>query len=765
MKTSNQNKKILFISTFPPVECGIATYTKDLTDAISTIYKEDLAAEICAINPTTQTNHHTTFTLNSDQLLSYLSLAQKINKNQQIKVVHIQHEFGLFGGEYGSYLSHLLKAINKPVVITFHTVLPHPNKQLRSLVCELVAYSQHITVMTEDSSQVLQRDYAINPDLIAVIAHGTHLIKRENKHKIKSKYNLSHAFVLSTFGLLGPGKSIETAINAIPHMIQHIPNLKYLVLGKTHPNHLLQQNDEYRNHLMQLVQQLGIEEHVIFVDKYLSLDVLLEMLQATDIYLFTSKDPNQAISGTLSYAMSCGCPIIASSVAHSKAVLTSDLGLLFDIQNHQQLAQAVVKLFNDQTLMKRITVNAFQTTRHGCWENTAIKHLSVYQQVSDQIGDVGFKQPKIQLNHLHKLTTDFGIIQFAQLCEPDLNSGYTLDDNARALIVICQYMQLFQEPNNLKYIEIYLSFIETCQSATGDFINYIDKDQNVHIQNNHVNLEDSNARAVWALATLISMQQRLPKSMVNRAKVMLLKCFTWIEGVLSPRSIGFIIKGLYLYLQVENDQQAVKLIKILSDRLITHYDLNHDKDWQWYETYLTYANSVLPEAMLVAYLVTGSVGYKKVALQSLDFLMSKQIIDNRFRTISNQGWCHKDQIANQHGEQSIDVAYSISTLELFYQTFADNKFKAMIDTAFSWYLGNNHLQQVMYNSATGGCYDGLEREEVNINQGAESTLCFLMSQLTLERLSRYSHQTQLLLKQNSTLISPELYEAEHTIYL
>ena len=729
-----KRKKILFISTYPPVECGIATYTKDLINAIEKQFNTEIECVVCNLCKPTDIRVESGLKLNPNHPIGFLALAQKVNQDKSINLVHIQHEFGLFGGEYGNYLMYFMRAINKPVILTFHSVLPNPNDKLKSFVIELVSYAQKITVMTSQSQVILTQEYGVNNDLIEVIPHGTHLVKLKQKKALRSLYQFENSFILSTFGLMGPGKSIETAIKALPKIIKQIPNAKYLVLGKTHPNHTRDSHDVYRDQLESLVQELNLQNHVVFINEYLHLDELLDLLQATDIYLFTSKDPNQAVSGTFAYAMSCGCPIVATTNTHTKEILTSDLGVLIDIDNHKQLADSVIKLHSNKALMKELATNAFQTSIQSSWENVAIKHVKTYLLVFGELPEITFNQPGMKLDHLKNLTTETGIIQFSNIGIPDIESGYTLDDNSRALIVMCYHFQMYKKRGDLNYINIYLSFLEKCQKLNGGFINYLDKEQKIHIKNNQVNLEDSNARAIWALGTVISMHKDLPVNTVLRARKMMLAGFDRLHDFLSPRSIGFIIKGLYLYNQVEkNDRQSIEIFTKLSNRLISHYHHNATTSWPWFENYLTYANSILPESMLYAYLTTSSEAYKKVALESFDFLMSNQFDNKHFKTISNDGWYHKDQDNSNYGEQPIDVSYSINTLELFYKTFDLPVYKEMMQGAFSWFLGNNHLNQVMYNSATGGGFDGLEKSNVNINQGAESTLCFLMAQLTMER--------------------------------
>lgn len=747
MKNSVSKSKIVFVSSFPPTQCGIATFTQDLTNAIAHVCGESIECVICDLTDKPKSAKNISFTLNPKIKEDYKRVALEINKDNSIKLVHIQHEFGLFGGGYGNYLLEFLAAINKPVAFTFHSVISNPNLELKSFVQILVSYAASVFVMTKQSQKILMEDYGINEDIIHFMPHGTHIVKYKNPDELKKKFHFENRTILSTFGLLGEGKSIETALKALPEIIEHTPNILYLVIGKTHPNNIKNNIDEYRNYLETLVNDLGLQNHVIFINRYLELQELLDYLLVTEIYLFTSKDPNQAVSGTFSYAMSCACPIIATSIPHTREVLTSDVGLIFEIGNSDQLAKATKQLLSNNEMRESMAFRAFQKTRESSWENIAIKHIHIYGKSVSQFLEIDYDYPAIKLDHIKKMTTPLGIIQFSKISIPDISSGYTLDDNARALIAMCLHYKLFRKKEDLKYINTYLDFIKLCQQPKGTFINYIDKNGNEHLKNTYMHIEDSNARAIWALGTVISLKEYLPHETVVNAFNCFVKCLSWSRNIKSPRSIGFAIKGLYLYHSVTNDIQAVSIIKKLGKNLLEDYYLNVAEDWDWFEDKLTYANSILPEAMLYAYLITEEPIFKKVANKSFDFLLSKIFVNGDFKVISNNGWHHKNKEPEKYGEQPIDVAYTILTLDIFHKTFGIKKYENMMKVAFSWFLGRNHLKQTIYNPITGGCYDGLEKDNVNLNQGAESTICYLIARLVMES-NRISKPQQLIPQEN-----------------
>ncbi|MCD0468841.1 glycosyltransferase [Flavobacterium sp. JAS] len=750
MKMISNKSKIVFLSTFPPTQCGIATYTQDTVKGITDVYGKSITCEICELVNKPKEKPTQAYTLNTTNKEEYARVAEQINKDIAVKLVHIQHEFGLFEGNYGDYLLGFLNAIKKPVTFTFHSVIPNPNNELRTFVKLLLSYSNSVFVMTNQSKEILTNDYGIQESIITCVPHGTHIVIYETPAQAKEKFGFQDRLVLSTFGLLGEGKNIETGLQALSKIIKKEPTVLYLIIGKTHPNLIVDGVDAYRDKLETMVKDLNLKDNVQFINQYLDTNELLDYLKATDIYLFTSKDPNQAVSGTFSYAMSCACPMVASKIPHTREVLTSDCGFLVDIGNADQFAKATLKLISDENLRHEMGINAFRKTRASSWENVAIIHINTYKNLIEKPAEIKFSYPAIQLKHIKKLTTDLGIIQFSKISVPDLASGYTLDDNARALIAFCMHYKLTQDKDDLPYILIYLDFIERCQKPKGNFINYVDQENREHIeQNAEVNLEDSNARAIWALGTVISNAAILPDTISKKATKCLLNSLKWAENIQSPRSIGFATKGLYLYHSAVPNLYVAAIINKLNAKLLANYEAHASENWKWFENYLTYANGILPESMLYAYLVTNKPVYKKVALDSLDFLMSKMFIDKDFKVISNNGWYHKDSEPHQFGEQPIDVSYTIQTLNSFYNAFHTPEYKNKMKIAFNWFLGKNHLNQIMYNPVSGGGYDGLEKENVNLNQGAESTICYLTARLLMENFKLSESKVIPLLKNRS----------------
>ncbi|WP_395043316.1 glycosyltransferase, partial [Flavobacterium sp.] len=497
------------VTTFPPRECGIATYSQDLVKSLNTKFKRSFDIKICALeNGNHCYGNDVDYILQTNNPISYLKLADEINSDDAIHLVLIQHEFGLFKNNENELLQ-FLNALKKSSLIAFHTVLPEPNLELQQNVSNMTNAVDGVIAMTNSSATILKNDYLIPKDKISVIPHGTHLVEHTNKEIFKKKYNLLGRKVLSTFGLLSSGKSIETTLEALPTIIEKNPEIIFLIIGKTHPSVIKEEGEKYRNMLEEKIRALQLQNNVRFVNEYLALPDLLKYLQLTDIYLFTSKDPNQAVSGTFSYAMSCGCPIISTPIPHACEVLKIGTGIIIDFENAKQLAKEVNYLLDNKQLRKNISLNGLHQMIPTSWENSAIAHAKLFEFITEEGISLHYRIPEINLNHLKKMTANFGVIQFSVINKPDINSGFTLDDNARALIVMCQHYQLSKDTTDVELIHKYFNFIEYCFQEDGCFLNYINEKKEFTNQNYQTNLEDSNGRAIWALGYLLSIADLL----------------------------------------------------------------------------------------------------------------------------------------------------------------------------------------------------------------------------------------------------------------
>lgn len=745
MKTK-KSKTILLMSSYPPRECGLATFSSDVVNSIKLVFGDSLPIEVCALQKEENQFEYgfdVHYALTVSSIEEYRILAEKINTRDDIGMICIEHEFGLFDGDYGNYLLSFLLAVNKPIATVFHTVLPGPNDKLKKIVQAIIDLSNKIVVLTKRSQEVLIRDYDCEESKLRIIPHGTHMVLWDQKEKLKKKYDYSDKIVLSTFGLISENKNIETVLYALPDIVAKHPEVIYLVIGKTHPEILKKEGEKYRNTLIEITKKLQIENNVVFVNKFLDLKQLLDYLILSDIYLFASKDPNQAVSGTFAYAMSCGCAVISTPIAHAVEALSSDVGILLEgFDKPEQFKNAILELVTNKEKRLEMGRNGYAFTHETTWENIALKYGFLFAEVTESKGKLSFNFPPIKLDHIKELTTDYGILQFSKFSQPDLSSGYTLDDNARALINILMYYDMADDPIALDLAKIYLNFIAEIQRKDGQFDNYKDINRQLTKQNELVNLEDSNGRAIWSLGYMLSLQKKLPIDFVQQAQKIWDKAVLHIDKISSPRAIAYSLKGLCFYYQISSDKNIKANIAQLADKLLNHYHINSDDEWCWYEDYMTYANNVLPEAMLYSYLATRDLKYKKIALITFDFLLSHYFMKGEISVISNRGWFVKGEKKNTYGEQPIEVATTIITLHLFYQVTGNVKYRNQMNLAFSWFLGNNHLNQIIYNPVNGASYDGLEDKNVNINQGAESTLCFFKAQMIMNEYrgdNEYSH--------------------------
>ena len=726
--------EVLFICSFPPRVCGIATYSQDLTRALSEKFGNSFSVQVCALESGLVRYTYppeVKYRLNTSKSSEYSKLARHINENGRIKIVVIQHEFGFFHKQIEAFQKFMYE-LSKPVVLEFHTVLPNPDEKLKKEVISMAAIARSIVVMTNNAACILTRDYGISEQKVTVIAHGTHLVPYLSSESLKQKYGLSGRKVLTTFGLLSSGKNIETTLEALPAIVKINPDVIFLILGKTHPDVVKAEGERYRERLEAIVASNNLAENVKFINKYLALPELLEYLQLTDIYVFTTNDPNQAVSGTFAYAMSSGCAIISTPIPHAKEVLNDNSGIIIDFRNSKQLETAVIRLVNDEELRTNFSINSLQKMTSTSWENSAIGHALILEKIPSARIVLNYNLPALNLKHIQNMTTEVGIVQFSNINHPDIESGYTLDDNARALVALCMHYELTGNFSDLAHIRRYLNFIKYCQQPGGDFLNYVDKNKQFTDQNLE-NLDDANGRAIWALGFVISKKSELPARLITIALNILQKALPHVEDINSTRSMAFIIKGLY-YAYSQNKSEQYKSIAIkLANRLVQMYKHESSEDWQWYESYLTYANSVLPEALLCAWQMTGDWQYRNIARKSFDFLISKTFSDKEITVISNRNWLNKDAEPAEYGEQPIDVAYTLMTLSRFYDVLYDHEYLRKMTIAFNWFSGNNRLHHIVYNPCTGGCYDGLEETHVNINQGAESTISYLMARMTVEK--------------------------------
>ena len=726
-----KDPKICFLGNYPPKECGIATFTKDLVTSMNKEFNPKLRSRVIALNdPDSHYNYDKrvilNFSRNSPE--QYRNMAKIVNESPDHRLVCIQHEFGLYGGgDYGENLFHFLEEVKKPVVLTFHSVIPNPEPERRAVVRRIVANCSAIIVMAQAAVDILNKDYGIERSKIYIIHHGTPNAKFAPPDQYKKKLNLENKTVILTFGLLSRGKGVEYVIKALPPLVKKHPNLLYLILGETHPDVRMHEGESYRNELINLAKKLGLEKNVKFHNKYVTLKELVEYIMACDIYAFTNLEKVQITSGTLAYAVSCGRPVVSTPITYAKELLAQDRGIILKkTKNPELFTKAFDRLLSDVELRKNMSEAAYAFGRQMIWANVARRHLTVFNRVVKLREETTKKYPKIKLEHLKRLTDNFGCIQFAKGSVPDKKSGYTVDDNSRGLITSILHNALYDSELSYELAKKYLKFLEFAQREDGDFINiFINKNKKLEEHS-----EDAYGRALWSLGytTLKSKDKKLS----DKAEDLFDKSVRRASNLGSPRAQSFAILGLYYHYQKYGRERDLTIIKKLANSLVKLYKKNSSNEWRWFEGHLAYANAKLPEAMFLAYEATKNEKYLEVAESTLHFLSDIIFIEDELNPIGQNGWFNKNGKRSFFDQQPIDASYMVHAYLSAYNVTKDNHYMEKAVLAFNWFLGRNHLKQTLYNETTGGCYDGLGKHALNLNQGAESTISYLMARLMLE---------------------------------
>lgn len=723
------------MTTYPPRECGIATFTADLIQNFDQLFVPREETKVVAMNTDAlQTYNYSKkviLQISENKSSDYLAAARKLNEMSEVKLISVQHEFGIFGADYGKNLLVFLNEIKKPVAVTLHTVLPKPNDEIKEVMRKIINRADRLIVMTNTSKELLETVYGAPTGKIAIVYHGIHPLPFTDGKAAKLALGFLNKKVLSTFGLLNRGKGIENAISALPKIIEAYPDTVYLVIGVTHPVVLRQEGEAYRNQLIAHVYQLGVQDHVIFYNEYLETDELLKFLQATDVYLSLSQNTDQAVSGTLTYALGTGRPVISTPFMQAKELITPEVGVLVDFKDSESIARETIALLGDKDRLASMSKAAYFRTRGMTWPNVALSYMREFTEMSPELAKKEKNLPAIKLGHLSRLTDDFGIYQFAILDEPDPKWGYTLDDNARALVAICWYYQLHAGVTAERLANTYLSFLERAAKSQGGFENYFTADRQVdHPRNLDENLEDSAARALWALA--VTATSKLPDDLKRRAITLFGEQYDKYDKVGSPRAVAFHIKALAVWLSVEANEKIVALLVRYADFLLDRFNDNSTNDWQWFEQSLTYSNAVLPEALLLAFKVTGNQSYFATGKAALDFLVSQSFHGEICVPVGQSGWYKRGEKKEIYDQQPEEVSTLVQALRTMYDLNGGTFYLQKMTQAFNWFLGNNLLNQVVYSQATGGCYDGIGERQINLNQGAESTISYLSARLAVD---------------------------------
>lgn len=733
------NSRVCFVATYPPRACGIATFTSDLRRAICDV-DANVQASVIALTNTPERYEYppeVAFEIRQQQLGDYRLAAEYINFSG-VDTVCVQHEFGIFGGAEGRYIAEFLEALRKPVVTALHTVLPSPPAGIRDALVRVAAASDYLVVLNNRATSILKNDYGIPEEKITFIHHGVPDAPFVDPNYYKDKFGVEGRLVLMTFGLLSRNKGIEMVLEAMPKVVAAYPRAVYIVLGATHPEVKRREGEDYRLWLRRRVRELGLEDHVMFYDRYVDLAELLEFIGACDIYVTPYKAMDQIVSGTLAYAVGMGKAVVSTPYLYAEELLASGRGRLVDVGDSDGLATTLVKLIENRAGRHRMRKKAYEYGRQMIWSEVANRYLELFERASTaypnkrltprirKLTAAGYDLPEIKLDHLIRLTDDTGIMQHATCGVPDRRFGYSTDDAARALVVTLKHYDQYGDEVAIDLATRYLSFLSYAQLEDGRFHNFMSYSRDFLDDQGS---EDTLGRALWGLGTAVRYSptegmRALARSMFERSMEVL--------DFEHPRAMAYAICGLYNFLHRYDGAPPVRRkLTELAQQLAEIYERGSDKEWRWFGDEMTYANAKMPEAMLLAYRATGDEQFKKIGFESLEFLLEQTYRDGRFDFIGNQGWYRRGEERAVLSQQPIEAGYTAEACLVAQEVSGDQRYLELAEAAAEWLLGRNRLGARLYDFATGACADGLNPHGPSLNQGAESVICGLLTLLTV----------------------------------
>jgi len=740
-------KSVALIGSYLPRQCGIATFTADLARAI---LENDprIDCSIVAMNDRCEGYKYpdeVQFQISQDNLNEYRLAADFLNLENPA-VICLQHEYGIFGGQRGSFVIELAKNVKSPLFTTLHTVLRDPSADERKIIVKLSEISASLVVMSEHAADFLRDTYQVPERKIALIHHGIPDVPFLDPDPCKSKLGAGDKTVILTFGLLSPGKGIEYMIDALPDIVNSHPDVLYYVVGATHPHCKAESGEDYRLSLHHRAKELGVGDNVVFHDRFLARDELLEIIRAADIYVTPYLNEAQVVSGTLAYAVGAGKAVVSTPYWHAQEILADGRGRLVPFKDATALSQQINQLLDVPEERLKMRQAAFDYSRPMVMKEMGHRYLSLFSQAKaqharardlpalDTLSQREQRLPQINLNHLRRMTDDTGMLQHAKFTVPNRAHGYCVDDNARALIVVTRACDLNRNDRSLIDLSsIYLSFLDSAfDPKTGRFRNFMSYERKWL---DTIGSEDSHGRALWALGVMAGWGKN--SGQVALATKLFHDSLPALENFSDSRAIAFPILGLQAYLRRNNnDRQVRRLLGSLGKRLLKRFRHLATEDWQWHEAELTYDNARLPEALMACGRVTNDDDMVKTGIEVLEWLRDIQVSssDGWFAPVGNQGWYPRSGSKAQYDQQPLEAAAMIGASIEAYECTQREEWVQLASACFNWYLGKNDQQIRLYDYASGGCCDGLTRDGVNENQGAESTLSYLSALLAIYNL-------------------------------
>jgi glycosyltransferase involved in cell wall biosynthesis len=732
--------KTVFIGTYPPRECGIGTFTQNLFEAMTCHAKDtDELHEAVVVAMDDQEESYdyppaVLFKIRQEQQGDYVEAARFINLSGA-EVCILEHEFGIFGGQNGVYILPLLHRLEIPLIVTLHTVLKTPSYNERAIMVEICKMANKIVVMTHKAVEFLTNVYNIPFAKIELIEHGVPDLKFNNE-MAKKEFRLEAKKVLLTFGFISRNKGIETVIKALPAIVAKYPETIYIILGKTHPAVLRHSGEEYRIFLLRLIKNLQLEKHVLFLNEFIHQKELFKYLYASDIYITPYLNEAQITSGTLSYAIGAGAAVISTPYWHAAELLAEGRGCLFNFNDAEELSGILMDLLDHPDKLKELRNNAYTYGKEITWPKIGLKYNILAKALLQQQGEQSLKKetildplilPPFLLDHVRRMTDDTGIIQHAKFGIPNLKEGYCLDDNARALLMVLMAYKQKKLPLALTLSPIYLSYIHYMQNDDGTFRNFLSFSRNFL---DEIGSEDSFGRTIWSVGYLLANAPN--DAYYQSGKEIFFDAAPNFEKLQSIRSIANAIIGISYYLQTTpHDEGMTERLRALTNKLVRQYKEHRTTNWHWFESVLTYDNAMLPLSLLHAAGILNDDTITSIAVESMHFLSDVTLKEGYLSVVGNENWYPKNGEKSMFAQQPLDA---LAMVLMFHQAFHFTKDKIYLNklyTSFMWFLGENDLRMSLYDFETKGCCDGLESYGVNRNQGAESTLAYLISHLTV----------------------------------
>ncbi|HSY18128.1 MAG TPA: glycosyltransferase [Candidatus Acidoferrales bacterium] len=747
MTTPTAIRKVAFLGDYLPRKCGIATFTTDLRCAVA---KEFPACQ-CPVVPV---NDHAAgydypaevrFEIAEQDLTSYLRAADFLNITD-VDVVCVEHEFGIFGGPAGSHVLALLRELRMPIVTTLHTVLREPNEDQRRVMQELIRRSTRLVVMTERGKEFLRDVYHAPESKIDLIPHGIPDMPFADPNYFKDEFAVAGRQVLLTFGLLSPNKGIEYALRALPDIIKEFPNIVYIVLGQTHPNLLRNEGEAYRLTLERLAKDLGVQKNVVFFNRFVELEELMRFIGSADIYLTPYLTESQITSGTLAYAFGNGNAVVSTPYWHAAELLAEGRGKLVPFRDAPAIAVAVVELLRDEPLRHALRKNAYKLGRDMVWSRVAQLYAKSFEEARHDHNFVDRKSspiktldeqpgllPELKLDHLFRMSDSTGIFQHASFTVPNFSQGYCTDDNARALVLALMLQRLGHGSPRLGEVAAsYAAFLNHAfDPKRGRFRNFMGFDRRWLEE---VGSEDCQGHALWALGLCVSQAGQGSFQML--AGQLFEQALPVAAEFSSPRAWAFTLIGIDEYLRrFSGDRRASQIRESLTAKLMQRYADAATEEWHWFEEVVSYANAKLPHAMILNGRCLGSATMLELGLKTLRWLVKVQTSDaGSFRPVGSNGFFPRGYQRAVFDQQPIEAQATISACIEAYHATNDMFWVAEARRAFEWFLGRNDLGLALFDAGTGGCRDGLHMDRLSQNQGAESTLAFLLSLAEMQAL-------------------------------